>query len=85
MNLLQKVVSLCVLGLWAVANGGNCWASDPQRVEGVARLPQVAATKRLVQAITSAGSPLNANTIAALDKVDHLKTDDDVEVSELPS
>lgn len=78
MKRMPRVVTLFVLGLLVFAFGKNGRAQDLQLVEGVAKQPLVAATKRLVQAMEAAGSPFSDDTLAALKKAYRSKSADDV-------
>lgn len=75
---LLTLATLFTLVTLVFVSGSRCRAQDLPVVQGVAKQPLIAATKRLVQAMEAAGSPLSDEAIAALKKAYRSKTDDDV-------
>ena len=71
-----RSVLVAILLVATLLAGRNCVAQQSDPVEGVSKQPLVAATKRLVQAMESAGSPLDQKTIDALAKAYRVKEDD---------
>ena len=61
-----------------IATSPRCTAQQLAIIKSVERQPLISATKRLVEAMESAGSPFNATVTAALEDAYRKKSDDEV-------
>lgn len=75
-TLLIPVACCLILILPLAAHSSKSAAQELDVVSGIAKQPLVAATKRLVSAMESAGSPFGSKTIAELEKAYRAEPDE---------